>query len=336
MKKEIFSAVICLVGARLLSRHDAKRYTKWIHKFQQCVKDRVCVAQDGCTYFFLGEYCYINSEDLESLLDAVRQIRLSLLQEQVYCNAIVVDGGSGINEHIYQHTGERSDEDVANLRSHFFGINFFEESSHLRPEVEDMRAIGCAVKSKNSLITEGQSRQKFFPNVNISTNNHRVDIFKDIAFADDAFSIQTLQSIVQDFFYFTAFSKSISRYFLPLFLNLIQSMYVNEFQHKRKILKVLSSNQFVSKLYQTIGAEYVIFKILHVITQECEQEVDDIAEDDNFKSNRLFLLKFIFRRSALLAKLETLPEFVMPREMRQVIVADYAKQLYEDIHVGKM
>jgi hypothetical protein len=335
MSSETYSAVVCLVGARLLSRHDAKRYKSWIYIFQQCVKDRVCIVQDGCTYFFLGEYCYINSTDLESLLDAVCQVRVSLLQEQVYCNAILVDGGNGINEHIYSHNGERSDEDITNLKSHFFGINFFEKSSHLRPEVEEMRAIGCAVKSNNSLVTEGHSRQTFFNNVNISMNNHRVEVFRDIAFAEDAFSIKILQAVVQDFFYFTAFSKSISRYFLPFFLNLIQSMYVNEFQHKNKILKILSSSQFISKLYKTIGAEYVIFKILHAITQECEKEPEGVPVEDSFKSNKLFLLKFVFRRSALLAKLESLPEFVLPREVRQVIVADYAEQLCHDIDIGK-
>ncbi|OBP16536.1 hypothetical protein A5320_03830 [Rheinheimera sp. SA_1] len=332
MSTSNYSAVVCLVGARLLSRHDQIRYTDWIFSFQQCVKDRASLGADGCTYFFLGEYCYITAHDIHSLLATVGEVRLTLLQQQVYSNAVLTDKSCGIDQYLYTHAGDKAEKDVDNLKLHYFGINFFSDSSHLRPEIEEMRAIGCSILADEVRSQYFSSNIQFVSNVNISTNNHRVDIFLDMAFEEDAFAENILRNIIEDFFYFTAFSKSISRFFIPFFLNLVQSLELNAFAHKIRILKVLSSPQFIGKLNQTIGAEYVIFKLLHLTIVETEREPDDVQSASSLKGNRASLTKFIFSKATLLDKLDSLPEFVMPRQLRQKLVADYAKVLYQNIH----
>lgn len=322
MQKAPYCAAMALVGSRELSRNDPERYAEWILIFQSKVK-AVASIHLNVKYYFLGDYVYIDSVNLNDLLNNIEGLQAALLKQRVYVKGVVSNGTTGLEPIPIEVDESKSDEEKVHLKNNLFGAQFADKSYHLRPEIEELRSIGCNIhlKKDSSICHDVQT----FKNISIHSNSNRFSIIKDIVRPLDLMTSNDLLDIAEDFLYFASLSKSLAKYFISLFVNISISLanLKHEEDFLEKFFRILSSEHFVSEGLRVIGFEYVVFSIFNSL---CIQ----VDSSDN-KNEKLLPLKSscetnIFKRVKLRDFILEVPDFILTQANRNNLSIGFAKR----------
>lgn len=211
----MFSGIIEIIGIKALADIDPETYTERIDKFYTVLDNILHDNIDTDQFMIDGnrDYFFIKSEKILTLIVFLQKLRSKLIMsytDPIFCRGVIMSGEYNL-----------LDPDSSSLKSYGFK-NFDPFTAQLYGELDNFKGIGIKIDINVIKKLSKKSIEKYtINNYYIEDFNNAIfDEFYDVNLAKD-FRFPEMRKVCNGFEKANNLSPKLSRYFIPLFNNII-------------------------------------------------------------------------------------------------------------------
>lgn len=238
-----FSGVIEPVGIRDLAKDDPEEYRKHIQHFLKQIKYSLTSDLNAIKLYFLNDYLFIETEDLETIILFICNLRTRLIQSKMVVRGAISDGNLEAKEIKANSLKEGASicgyefgalaTELSGMRDGLKGLGIKVAKRLVKKRVQIEDKLKTIIEQKNQkLQINGEDEvflqqygklsllPQFFYNYHITDSKiRRYDGYYDLQLDEEFLTPSNLDKIMRLFRQSRVSSKKLARFFIPLLIN---------------------------------------------------------------------------------------------------------------------
>ena len=300
MSETSFISFIDLVGVSEMARFDKESYHHCLEEFMKAIEDKSPIISDCGSIYFFSDCAYLESYDIEKLLELLSEIRRDLLKFGYFFKGAVSPGKL--------HAEPVFSSEHTALSGHYFGEDIIDVySAH-----NELKGIGIKVSGINAI--SDMIKEKYLINSCFlrHTNSIRADTFVDIKYGQEELTKDNLRAVLRRMFESYTKSKRIARYYLSLIISMIQSTNFSNIDDKDP-KSIPAMYDFVEKgiveshFADLSGGEFIYYALINKLWIDRCSSVNKCQ----------YLLNKMFNKKKILKAIEHVPECIFSVEHKR-------------------
>jgi hypothetical protein len=243
-----YSSVIEPVGIRDLAKDDPGEYRNRVQDFLDQIKRSLRSDMEKISIYFMNDYAFIQTENLDTLLDFLTKIRNRLINKNMVIRGALTEGdlqAEKIEEDLFSNLHSIMGYEFGPLATELagmqdglkgLGIKITKKVARERKKNEDKYYDLLTKKDKTKTLTAKEKAflksnkaicdlPNFFYNYHITDSKvRRYDGYYDLALDNDYLTPANLSKIIKLFRQSRVSSKKLARFFIPLLVNWTKHM----------------------------------------------------------------------------------------------------------------
>lgn len=345
-----YISFVDLIGTKNLAQYNIESYRDTVVNFQAAMINNVSALNKKGKVHFFSDCAYIESSDLESLLDFIRSFRSELLSLSLYLKGSIIEGTLGaIN-------GDETDEFVGTtygemvlarynsckgtlkkFKQEINGTLFFSPDIGNAYKFQDFLK-GIGIYLDQNLIAKLNNKQKKETVISFFIKDFskpNLEFFYDIKFGEDELTEEIIDDVIRKYTLSNTYSLKYGRYYLSVLASLINSSDFSRIKFNKDgngsflkapyiFYKILNLKFEKPILYnKALGLEFIYFSLINKLYNDRKSNTDN--------SVTLQVVKRIVNHNKFINKylnnLDSIPNRLLSDRNKSYLISDYFESL---------
>lgn len=340
-----YIAFIDMVGTKNYANYDAKKYMDNVVTFQQTIVNHVGKLKKKGKIFFFSDCAYIESDDVNVLLNFLTSFRNDLVVCNIFLKGGVTQGqlaaitGFENDKHILSHYGQdvfskynSVKKNLEEYKDEIRGTLFFSNNiAEVFKMQDNLKGIACTINPSvfSNRDLEKETVESFYIK---DPHKNTLEFFRDIRYSDSFISGQeVIDKVFKLYAISNTYSLKYGRYYLSILVSIINSSNFtsiriednssnfNKFSKTPPIFeKIMGIKKTFPILYEkAVGLEFIYFTLLNKLYS------DRKGRDDVTREVLKIILNFKRFINKYMNSLELLPKKLISDKNKGLLIEDY-------------